>query len=185
MITNGTKTYAVYTYHCGDIQWSEGSVIGFNAGGSYYVNHPLSDSIEARDIDCVHHPESEWNNVVYDVNPNGTIPIIPQTVTGYAVCVCAMCVCMFACVCVCVCVCVASYATNIRFPFKLIVCHHRCLFFFYSGFLPFLPLSTTPGVTTLLVPNLDDGSSSPVHVPTGFPIGNSNQSLVFVSRVLP
>ena len=77
MITNGSKTYAVYTYHCNDVQWSDGSVIGFNAGGSYYANHPLSDSIEARDIDCVHSPESEWNNVVYDVNPNGTITSPP------------------------------------------------------------------------------------------------------------
>ena len=73
MITDGRKTYAVYTYHCDDVQWSDGSVIGFNAGGSYYANHPLSDSIAARDIDCVHRPGSEWNNVVYDLNPNVTV----------------------------------------------------------------------------------------------------------------
>ena len=82
VITDGTKTYAVYTYHCNDVQWSDGSVIGFNAGGSYYVNHPLSDSISARDIDCVHSPESEWNNVVYDVNPSGTVTTVPPALTG-------------------------------------------------------------------------------------------------------
>ena len=82
VITDGNKTYAVYTYHCNDVQWSDGSVIGFNAGGSYYVNHPLSDSISARDIDCVHSPESEWNNVVFDVNPNGTVTTVPPALTG-------------------------------------------------------------------------------------------------------
>ena len=82
MITDGSKTYAVYTYHCNDVQWSYGSVIGFNAVGSYYANHPLSDSISARDIDCVHSPESEWNNVVYDVNPDGTTNPGPPQLTG-------------------------------------------------------------------------------------------------------
>ena len=82
MITDGSKTYAVYTYHCNDVQWSDGSVIGFNAGGSYYANHPLSDSIAARDIDCVHRPGSEWNNVVYDLNPNGTTIYGPPVLSG-------------------------------------------------------------------------------------------------------
>ena len=82
VITNRSKTYAVYTYHCDDMQWSDGSVIGFNAGGSYYANHPLSDSIEACDIDCVHSPGSEWNNVVYDLTPNTEI-IAPTTLSGY------------------------------------------------------------------------------------------------------
>ena len=82
VITDGNKTYAVYTYHCDDIEWSDGSVIGFNAGGSYYDNHPLSDSISARDIDCVHSPGSEWNNVIYDVNPNGTTIYGPPPLSG-------------------------------------------------------------------------------------------------------
>ena len=82
MITDGNKTYAVYTYHCDDVQWSDGSVIGFNAAGSYYTNHPLSGLISARDIDCVHSPGSEWNNVVYDVNPNGTTIFEPPPLSG-------------------------------------------------------------------------------------------------------
>ena len=86
VITDGNKTYAVYTYHCDDVEWSDGSVIGFNAGGSYYANHPLSDSLAARDIDCVHSPESEWNNVVYDVNPNGTTIYGPPVLSGRFVC---------------------------------------------------------------------------------------------------
>ena len=64
------------------MQWSDGSVIGFNAGGSYYANHSLSDSIAARDIDCVHSPQSEWNNVVYDLTPNTEI-IVLTTLSEY------------------------------------------------------------------------------------------------------
>ena len=74
VITDTIKTYAVYIYRCNDIEWSDGSVIGFNAGGSFFANHPLSDSTAARDIDCVNSPGSERNNVVYDLNPNVPAP---------------------------------------------------------------------------------------------------------------
>lgn len=74
MITNGTKTYAVFTYRCDDITWTNGNntVIGFNAGGTSYANHPLSASEDVVDIDCERFPDSVWNNVVYDVNPLGS-----------------------------------------------------------------------------------------------------------------
>ena len=73
-MTNGTKTYAVYTYHCDDISWTHGNrtVIGFNAGGTYFANHPLSSTKNASDIDCESLPASEWHNVVYDLNPQGS-----------------------------------------------------------------------------------------------------------------
>ena len=77
----------MYTYHCDDLEWSVGSVIGFNAGGSYYANHPSSGSFSARDIDCVHFPESEWNNVVYDVTPSGaSITAAPPAVGKFNFC---------------------------------------------------------------------------------------------------
>ena len=74
IITNGTKTYAVFTYHCDDINWVNGNntVIGFNAGGTSYDNHPLSAGPDAGNIDCESYPPSLWNNVVYDVNPLGS-----------------------------------------------------------------------------------------------------------------
>ena len=74
MITNGTKTYAVFTYHCDDINWANGNftVIGFNAGGTSYENHPFSGTPDASDIDCESYPPSLWNNLVYDVNPLGS-----------------------------------------------------------------------------------------------------------------
>jgi hypothetical protein len=47
--------------------------------------------------------------------------------------------------------------------------------------LPFLTLRVTPGVDTLTVPAADDGTSSAIPIPTGFPFGNSNQSTAYVS----
>ena len=47
--------------------------------------------------------------------------------------------------------------------------------------LPYLALNTTSGVTTLLVPAYDDGSTAPIPVPTGFPIGNTIQHSAYVS----
>ena len=46
-MTDTFRTYAVFIYKCGDIQWSglnqnQGAVIGFDAEGNYYGNHPLS-----------------------------------------------------------------------------------------------------------------------------------------------
>ena len=74
VITNGTKTYTVFTYHCDDINWANGNstVIGFNAGGTSYENHPFSGTPDASDIDCESYPPSLWNNLVYDVNPLGS-----------------------------------------------------------------------------------------------------------------
>ena len=48
-MTDTFRTYAVFTYKCGDIQWSglnqnQGAVIGFDAEGNYFGNHPLSGS---------------------------------------------------------------------------------------------------------------------------------------------
>lgn len=46
-MTNKFQTFAIFTYKCGDIQWSglnqnQAAVVGFNAEGDYFENHPLS-----------------------------------------------------------------------------------------------------------------------------------------------
>ena len=58
--------------------------------------------------------------------------------------------------------------------------HH---FFFYCvpAWLPYLNLQSTPGVATYTVPRFDDGASPAIPIPTGFPIGNSNTSVAYVS----
>ena len=66
MITNGTNSYAVFTYQCGDINWGGGATIGYKATGSFYQNHAYSGS-RAASIDCVNSPTT---NVVYGLKGN-------------------------------------------------------------------------------------------------------------------
>ena len=81
IVTDGSaRSYAVFTYRCGSMQWSgEPATIGFNADGGLFENHPLSETLNSRDIACQRFPETVWNNVVYqlagrtDVNSVGII----------------------------------------------------------------------------------------------------------------
>lgn len=50
------------------MNWSAGAVIGFNAAGDYYQNHPLSETLSASEIGCLALPQTV-NNVVYDLVP--------------------------------------------------------------------------------------------------------------------
>ena len=71
LITNGMKSYAVFTYKCSSMAWAVQPTIGFNAGGTLYYNHPLTGENYAFNIGCVHTGESnDTNNVVYDLVPN-------------------------------------------------------------------------------------------------------------------
>ena len=53
--------------------------------------------------------------------------------------------------------------------------------FYFAAWLPYLSLRSTPGVATYTVARFDDGTSPPIPIPTGFPIGNSNASVAYVS----
>ena len=61
LITDGTYSYAVFTYKCGLLEWGDDATIGFNAPGGFYHNHELSYP----GIDCVNYPNSNWSNIVY------------------------------------------------------------------------------------------------------------------------
>lgn len=70
LVTDGnTKSYAVITFRCGALGWSGEATIGFNAGGDYYENHPLSGLSISNKIACVHDNDSEWNNEIYNLVP--------------------------------------------------------------------------------------------------------------------
>ena len=72
LITDGNqKSYAVFTFQCGLLNWAGDATIGFNAGGDYYENHPLSGLSLSNAIACVHN-DSVWNNVIYNLVPNPT-----------------------------------------------------------------------------------------------------------------
>lgn len=71
LITNGTKSYSVFTYKCGDLNYPDIAVVGYNVPLGSYENHPLSDTdVDADAIACVH-LDSVWNNVMYDLQPDG------------------------------------------------------------------------------------------------------------------
>ena len=82
MISNGTKAYAVFTYTCDTMQWSDEATIGFNAAGTLYKLHPLSGRLHASAIDCVHMLNGSFiNNVIFDLapeEPEGTVPPITE-----------------------------------------------------------------------------------------------------------
>ena len=69
LITDGTKSYTVFTYECPDVQWGNDATIGFNAGGTYFENHEYSGSTNAPGIDCIAQPEIV-SNIVYDLVPS-------------------------------------------------------------------------------------------------------------------
>ena len=73
-MTNGTQSYAVFTYECGDLDFPNLAVIGYYAPLGPHKTHPLSDTdVTADTIACVH-LKSVWNNIVYDLTPgDGTI----------------------------------------------------------------------------------------------------------------
>ena len=78
--TDGTQTFAVYTYNCEQLQWESGegssvySVIGYNikpnnaqfSSFASFINHPLSAFRGVRSVACVNDPmRVEWSNLVY------------------------------------------------------------------------------------------------------------------------
>ncbi len=67
LITDGQASYAVFTYKCGELQWSGNATIGFYTDGKFYQNHFLSGTIGAKDIACLNSPDSSRSNIVYQL----------------------------------------------------------------------------------------------------------------------
>lgn len=79
LITDGNqKSYAVFTFKCGTLNWAGEAVIGFNAGGDYYQNHPLSGLSLSNAVACVHN-DSVWNNVIYNLVPHPSMLTMDPT----------------------------------------------------------------------------------------------------------
>lgn len=84
VVTDGSKSYAVYTYYCGGLYWLNPATIGFNAPPSTYNNHPITGTdLTPDNVACVHR-DSPWNNVIFDLEPNpivlGTTPAPSNTI---------------------------------------------------------------------------------------------------------
>ena len=69
VITDGSESYAVFTYMCDLMQWSglyRYPTIGFRAAGTLFSNHPLTGQEEANSIDCI--DGNQYNNVPYKLS---------------------------------------------------------------------------------------------------------------------
>ena len=71
--SQGTTSYAIFTYKCNLLQRTAFSAgIGYSAGLNNFANHPLSRTTKVTDIDCLNYPSSVWSNVVYNLNEGTT-----------------------------------------------------------------------------------------------------------------
>ena len=71
--SQGTMSYAIFTYKCNLLQWTKYSaIIGYSAGPDSFAYHPLSRTSKVTDIDCLNNPSSVWSNVVYNVTEGTT-----------------------------------------------------------------------------------------------------------------
>lgn len=61
MITDGTYSYALFTYNCALMEWDNGVTIGFSDGGDFYDTFNPSTS----DVACLNLPHSNFSNVIY------------------------------------------------------------------------------------------------------------------------
>lgn len=64
--TDGTSTYSIFTYKCGDLNWTGPlyATIGYSIDGNLFNSHPLSGTAAVNDIACLNQPQSVWSNVV-------------------------------------------------------------------------------------------------------------------------
>lgn len=71
VITDGTQSYALYTYNCRMMQWSgvfTHAVVGYNAFGRDFANHPLSGSADITDIACENEERNtDWSNQLFRI----------------------------------------------------------------------------------------------------------------------
>ena len=71
VITDGTQSYAVYTYNCQLMEWSglfTHAVVGYNAFGQDFENHPLSGSADINNIACENQEHNTaWSNQIFKI----------------------------------------------------------------------------------------------------------------------
>ncbi len=90
MISNVYRSYGIFTYGCGDIQWSSitngrGAVIGYNAAANYFFNHRSSGyTFVGNSVSCTarisqrEKRQVSRGNVVVTVNGNARLQDLVQ-----------------------------------------------------------------------------------------------------------
>ena len=76
LATDGARSYAIYTYECGKLNWVKHSAaIGFSASDNFFAEHPLSRTSSVNEIACINIPSSNWANIAYEIDNNGQCPV--------------------------------------------------------------------------------------------------------------
>ena len=67
LATDGTNSFAIFTYKCGDLEWDGGAVIGFGASSEMFSNQRLSGTGRSLAIACLNDPGNQFSNVVFEL----------------------------------------------------------------------------------------------------------------------
>ena len=79
MITDSSsKSYAIFTFFCGDLNWARGPTIGYNAASDFYINHPATGADDADIIDCTNGPGTYYH-LVYNISAENFVTPEPPT----------------------------------------------------------------------------------------------------------
>ena len=69
LATDGTRSYATFTYECGKLNWVDyGAAIGFSASDDFFAEHPLSRKLRVNEIACINRNSSKWSNLAYKIS---------------------------------------------------------------------------------------------------------------------
>lgn len=82
MVTDYIRSYAIFTYRCGDLNtpgYHQYSTIGINADDAFGINHPLSGSRAITNVSCAN---GEWNNLVYELSSSAIEVTASQSMIG-------------------------------------------------------------------------------------------------------
>ena len=71
VITDGTESFALFIYQCGAVSWYGNATVGFNAGGTWFENHPLSGTSSVSSVACLNSTGGIWTTLVYKLTPAG------------------------------------------------------------------------------------------------------------------
>ncbi len=109
VITDGSLSFALFIYRCGEMDWfGVPTVIGFIAETSFFANHRLADSGDAREIACRNSNDTVWSNVLYQIALGVIEPTVPPSMPSqgllrlsfflvHIMLVCMLAFCLFAC----------------------------------------------------------------------------------------
>ena len=67
MVTDGTNSYAIFIYRCGDLEWSGGATIGYGASLEMFSNHRFSGTFFVTATACLSNPDNQFFTVLYEI----------------------------------------------------------------------------------------------------------------------